>query len=61
MGVAYSRFDGLVHGIEGTVNAIERNRRKAQIERDLSRDGLLDIDIRYGQTYFLKNDQSPKE
>ena len=61
IGVAYSKFAGLVRGIQNTVNAIERNRRKAEIERDLRRDSLYDLDIQYGRTYFLKNDRSSKE
>lgn len=61
IGVAYSKFAGLVRGIQNTVNAIERNRRKAEIERDLRREGLFDLEIQYGRTYFLKNDLSSKE
>ncbi len=61
MGLPYSKFEGLVEGLLLTVDAIEQNRRKYQIETALKREGLSDRDFRYGSTYFLKEDTSPKE
>ncbi len=61
MGLPYSQFGGLVEGLQHTVNAIERNSRKYQIETQLKEEGLFDMDIRYGKTYFLADDRSPKE
>lgn len=61
MGLPYNQFEGLVDGLQYTVNAIERNARKFQIETQLNQDGLMDMDIRYGKTYFLAEDNSPKE
>ncbi len=51
LGLAYSKFAGLGE-YKNTVNAIERNRRKAEIERDLRRDSLYDLDIQYGAPTF---------
>jgi len=61
IGLPYSQFEGLVEGLQVTVNAIERNPRKHKIETQLKQEGLFDMDIRYGRTYFLKQDNSPKE
>ena len=61
VGLPYSKFGGLVKGLENTVNAIERNPRKARIEKQLRDEGLLDFNIRYGKTYFLENDMSKAE
>lgn len=61
VGIPYSKFEGLVKGIENTVNAIERNHRKAEIEAALREEGLFHMNLEYGHTYFLKNDMSPKE
>lgn len=61
IGLPYEKLEGLVAGLQYTVNAIERNARKHQIETTLSKEGLLDFNIRYGRTYFLANDNSPKE
>ena len=60
-GLPYTKFGGLVKGLENTVNAIERNPRKAKIERQLKNAGLPPMEIRYGSTYFLKNDMSKAE
>lgn len=61
IGLPYEKFEGLVDGLQYTVNAIERNCRKQQIENQLRKDDLFDMDIRYGRTYFLANDNSSKE
>ncbi len=61
IGVPYARFEGVVQGLQSTVNAIERNPRKAQIEQAYKENDLGDIDVVYGRTYFLQNDTSPKE
>lgn len=61
IGLPYEKFAGLVDGLQCTVNAIERNARKQQIENKLKAEGLFDMDIRYGRTYFLAEDLSPRE
>ena len=61
MGLPYSKFGGLVEGLMHTVDAIERNPRKYQIETQLKNDGLYEKEFRYGKTYFLADDNSPKE
>ncbi|MEA4920158.1 MAG: DUF169 domain-containing protein [Clostridiaceae bacterium] len=59
-GIPAAMFSGVVQGLEYTVNAIERNKRKAEIEQTLDSAGLLDFEIEFGHTYFLKNDVSPR-
>lgn len=61
IGMPYKQFIGVVQGLQGTVNAIERNVRKAEIERTLRAEDLLDMEVVYGKTYFLANDTSPTE
>lgn len=61
IGMPYKQFIGTVQGLQGTVNAIERNARKAEIEKTLRADDLLDMEVAYGKTYFLANDTSPRE
>lgn len=61
IGFPYSLLGGIVQGLQTTVNAIERNRRKAEIEHTLRQSNLYDLEIEYGRTYFLANDSSPKE
>lgn len=61
IGLPYGKLEGLVEGLQGTVNAIERNARKQQIENKLRTDGLFDMEIEYGHTYFLTEDHSPRE
>lgn len=61
VGLPFGKLEGLVKGLQDTVNAIERNPRKQQIENTLREDGLFDMEIRYGRTYFLAEDRSPRE
>lgn len=61
IGMPYAQFIGTVQGLQGTVNAIERNKRKAEIERTLRAEDLFDMEVVYGKTYFLANDTSPTE
>lgn len=60
IGIPAAMFSGVVQGLEHTVNAIERNKRKAEIQQTLDKEGLLDFEIQFGHTYFLKNDVSPR-
>lgn len=61
IGIPYAQFAGVVQGLQGTVNAIERNQRKAEIEVALRAEDLLDMEVEYGKTYFLANDTSSKQ
>lgn len=61
IGMPYGQFIGTVQGLQGTVNAIERNGRKTEIEKKLRAEDLLDWEVVYGKTYFLANDTSPRE
>ena len=54
-GIPFSRFYGTVEGIEGTVNAVEPDHRKREIEACLSETGLLNIEVEYGSTYYKKS------
>lgn len=61
IGLPYCLFGGVVQGLQVTVNAIERNHRKAEIEKALHKNNIYSVNIEYGRTYFLANDTSPKE
>lgn len=51
-GVPFSKAEGLVEGLIGTVNAIEYDDRKKEIEEGFKLNGYEDIGIIYGKTYF---------
>lgn len=51
-GIPFEKAEGLVRGLKGTVNAIEMNERKREIEEALKASGDLDFEIDYEKTYF---------
>lgn len=61
IGLPYNKFVGLIQGIQYTVNAIERNQRKYEIETQLKKAELFDMNLQYNHTYFLANDTSHRE
>ncbi|MCR3922392.1 MAG: DUF169 domain-containing protein [Firmicutes bacterium] len=52
VGIPFSKFHGLVKGIECTVNPIEPDERKKRIEDSLEQANLLEIEVEYGKTYY---------
>ncbi len=52
IGVPFAKAEGFVGGLIGTVNAIEYDDRKREIEDGFREHGYQDIGIRYGKTYF---------
>lgn len=52
IGIPISQLSGVVDGILQTVNPMEMDERKREIERRLSMTGNLSIDVVYGKTYF---------
>ena len=52
IGIPISKLHGVVEGILQTVNPMELDWRKQEIENSLRKTGNLDIDIIYGKTYF---------
>lgn len=53
-GIPIEKAEGTVNGLIGTINPIEMNDRKKEIEEALSKEGYLDIEIDYEKTYFKK-------
>lgn len=53
-GIHISKIEGLVEGLKGTVNAIELNDRKKEIEQGLKNIESLDFEVDYEKTYFKK-------
>lgn len=51
-GIPFERAEGVVKGLKGTVNAIEMNERKQEIEEALKASDELDFVIDYEKTYF---------
>lgn len=51
-GIPAEKIEGVVQGLSGTVNAIEMDERKREIEEELAALGDLDFEINYGKTYF---------
>jgi hypothetical protein len=51
-GIPIEKAEGVVNGLAGTVNAIEMDERKREIEEALKASGDLDFVIDYGKTYF---------
>ena len=51
-GVPAAKAEGLVSGLIGTVNAIEYDGRKTEIEDAFRANGYEDIGVIYGKTYF---------
>lgn len=51
-GIPYEKLEGVIKGLKGTVNAIEMNERKQEIEEALKASGELDFVIDYEKTYF---------
>lgn len=52
IGVPIEKAESLIRGLKGTVNAIEYNDRKQEIEESLKDIDSLDFDIDYSKTYF---------
>ena len=42
----------VIAGLKGTVNAVEEDQRKREIEAGLSKTESLDFEINYGKTYY---------
>jgi len=61
IGFPYALLKGIVSGLQTTVNPIEQNHRKAEIEQSLQKDNISDVKVEYGRTYFLANDRTSKE
>lgn len=53
-GISISKIEGLIEGLKYTVNAIEMNDRKKEIEKDLKKLESLDFEVDYEKTYFKK-------
>lgn len=51
-GIPFGRLSQVIDGLKGTVNAVEEDKRKKEIERGLSKTGSLDFEINYGKTYY---------
>ena len=51
-GIPSEKIEGVVQGLIGTVNAIEMDERKREIEKGLMALGDLNFVIDYGKTYF---------
>lgn len=51
-GIPAEKAEGVVRGLTGTINAIEMDERKREIEEGLLALGDSDIEIDYGKTYF---------
>ncbi len=51
-GIPIEKAEGVVKGLFGTVNAIELDGRKREIEKGLMKLGDTALEINYGQTYF---------
>jgi len=54
LGISFDRLYGTIEGIEETVNAVEADGRKKQIEAALRENKLLDIEVEYGRTYYAR-------
>lgn len=52
IGVPIEKTKSLINGLKGTVNAIEYNDRKKEIEEGLKNIDSLDFEIDYSKTYF---------
>lgn len=52
IGVPIEKAEGLINGLKGTVNAIEYNDRKNEIQKGLESINSLDFEIDYSKTYF---------
>lgn len=51
-GLPAEKIEGFIQGLKGTVNAVEADDRKKEIEENLRRINSLDFEINYGKTYF---------
>ncbi len=51
-GIPIEKLEGLVKGLIGTINPIEMNDRKKEIEKGFRALGCLDFEIDYEKTYF---------
>ena len=51
-GLPADKLEGFIQGLKGTVNAIEMDDRKKEIEESLRQINCLDFKINYGKTYF---------
>ena len=53
-GIPCCRIEGTVSGLLGTVDAVEEDPRKTEIDAALKSLGINDFKIRYGETYYAK-------
>ncbi len=51
-GFPFEMSKDIVDGLKGTVNAVEQDERKKEIEDRLAKENLLDFEIEYGKTYY---------
>lgn len=51
-GIPFGMVQDIIEGLKGTVNAVEEDHRKQEIEVGLLKTGSLDFEINYGKTYY---------
>ena len=51
IGLPFSKFEALVHGIYSTINPLERDDEKRRIEKNMKETKLENIQIEYGKNY----------
>lgn len=51
-GMPFEMVPSIIEGLKGTVNAIEEDARKKEIEEGLTQTASLDFKVRYGKTYY---------
>lgn len=50
----FNKFTSIVDGVYNTINYVEQKSKKAIIEEKLKDNNLMDLEIDYDKSYFLK-------
>lgn len=61
IGMPFTMFSNVVDGIFNTVNTIEMDRRKNEINEELLAGNIKELEIEYGKTYFTEYEKTKRE
>lgn len=61
MGIPMSLLDNVIDGLYNTVNAVEMDKRKSEISKDLMSDYIGSMQMEYGKTYYTEYEKQKKK
>lgn len=60
-GIPFTMFSKVIDGIYKTINSVELDERKQQIEKNLHEANINDLSIEYGKTYYTELEKTKRK